>query len=78
MWKLASKMVKAFQDITKEYGGMDCKDIARVDWRDIKQVKAFYKDPSSRRTECLKIIEKTVDYLENLMGKYNIKPVSEK
>ncbi len=72
MWKLASKMVKAFQDITAQYGGMDCKDIARVDWKDPKQVRSFYKDPSSRRTECIFVIGKTTEYLENIMEEYNI------
>ena len=73
MWKLASKMVKAFQNITAKYGGTDCKNIAKVDWRDPKQVKTFYKDPSSSRKECFAVIGETTKYLENLIKEYDIK-----
>jgi len=73
MWKLSHKMVRAFQDITSQYGGINCKDIARVDWKDINKVKAFYKDPNSRRKECFKVIGSTVEYLEKMLDEYEIK-----
>jgi len=71
MWKLASKMVKNFEAITKEYGGIECRNIARVDWKDPGQVKDFYKDPNSRRQECFKVIEATVTSLEELLEELN-------
>ncbi len=73
MWKLSNKMVKVFREITREYGGMNCSDIARIDWKDIKQVKSFYRDPSSRRRECFKVIAKTVQELEKLVDDYAAK-----
>ncbi len=60
MWKLSHRMVKEFEKITEEYGGIKCSDIARVDWKDREQVKAFYKAPdSARHTECTKVIRET-------------------
>jgi len=73
MWKLSYKLVKGFEDITSEYGGKDCKDIARIDWKDVKQVKEFYKGPNSRRKECLKVIGKTAELLGNLIEEYKLK-----
>ncbi|MEF3169472.1 MAG: C-GCAxxG-C-C family protein [Deltaproteobacteria bacterium] len=60
MWRLSARMVKAFDEITARYGGIHCRDIARVDWRDREQVKAFRSDPSSGpRRECIKVIGET-------------------
>ena len=73
MWKLSNKMVKSFKKITKEYGGMNCSDIAQIDWSDRNQVKTFYKDPSSRRNECFKVIEQTIQELEELLSLYDAK-----
>ena len=68
MWKLSNKMVKCFKKISEKYGGMNCSDIARIDWSDRNQVKAFYKDPSSRRNECFKVIAETTRELEELLS----------
>ena len=67
MWKMSYKLFKGFEEITKEYGGTRCLDIARVDWKDIKAVKAFRKDPQSRRQECFKVIEKTAHLLYDIL-----------
>ncbi len=72
MWKLSYKLVRGFEDITKEYGGKDCKDIARVDWKDIKQVKEYYKAPTSRRKECLKVIGETARLLGVLIEEHKL------
>ncbi len=66
-------MVREFRKITRDYGGMNCSDIARIDWTDIKQVKAFYRDSSSRRNECCSVIAKTVEILEGLLADYGLK-----
>lgn len=63
MWRLSSRMVKAFHEITACYGGIHCRDIARVEWRDREQVKAFRSDPSGPRRECLKVIGETAQAL---------------
>ncbi len=44
-----------------------------MDWKDINKVKAFYKDPNSRRKECFKVIGSTVEYLEKMLDEYEIK-----
>ena len=45
MWRLTYKLNKKFEEMTKEFGGVDCRDIARVDWKDREAVKNFYSDP---------------------------------
>ncbi len=56
MWSLSYKLAKIFEDLTKQYGGIECRHIARVNWRDRKQVKAFYKGENSRRQICTKLV----------------------
>jgi len=74
MWRLSHKMVKKFEAITSRYGGMNCRDIARVDWKDRDQVKAFYKAPDSRRrTECARIIGETALELGKLLEEAGLK-----
>ncbi len=73
MWKLSYKLVKGFDEITKKYGGNSCKDIARIDWKDIKAVKDYYKNPESRRKECLYVIGETAKFLGELIEEYGLK-----
>ncbi len=67
LWRLSYKMVKKFEEITEQYGGVDCRDIARVDWRDRQQVKAFRQDPDSRRRECCRVIAAAAQALGELL-----------
>ncbi len=68
MWKYAYKLVKRFESLSAEYGGINCKDIARIDWKDRKQVMAYYKNgPDSRKKECLKIIGATAQALGEIL-----------
>ncbi len=68
MWKYAYKLVKRFETITQGYGGIDCKDIARIDWRDRKQVKIYYSNgPDSRKKDCLKVIGATAQALGEIL-----------
>ena len=69
IWRLSYSMVRAFDEITSGYGGPDCSDIARVDWKDRDQVIAFRKDPASRRKECLKVIGETAAALGRILQK---------
>lgn len=60
MWRMSYRMVKEFEAVTSCYGGIKCIDIARIDWKDRNQVKAFYKDPDSRRQkDCVRVIGET-------------------
>ncbi len=69
MWRLSFKLVKGFEKLTQEYGGVNCSNIARVDWKDRNSVKSFYKDPNSRRRECVKVIRGTCAILQDILSK---------
>ncbi|MFZ5767054.1 MAG: C-GCAxxG-C-C family protein [Thermodesulfobacteriota bacterium] len=56
MWQLSRKFMKKFEEMTREHGGMNCVDIARVDWRDREAVKHYYSDPASRRRICVDLV----------------------
>ncbi len=59
MWKLSNTMVRRFADICRPYGGINCAQIAGVDWKNPAAVKAFYRDPDSRRRNCVQVIRET-------------------
>ena len=67
MWKISHKMVMKFAEITRPYGGSNCTDIAGVNWKDRASVKHFYKDPDSRRRNCVRVIRETSNYLHNII-----------
>ena len=69
MWKLSHKMVMEFAEICRPYGGTNCIDIARVDWKDRKAVKQFYTDPDSKRKNCIKVVRETSKFLHTLITK---------
>ena len=56
MWRLGQELVRKFEELTQEHGGVDCKDIARVDWTDQDAVKAYYRDPNGRKEICFGLI----------------------
>ncbi len=56
MWKLSSRFTRKFREITEEHGGINCSEIARIDWRDKEKVKKFYNDPESRRSVCVQVV----------------------
>ena len=68
MWKLSYRMVKKFEEITAEYGGTNCADIAGVNWKDRQDVKDFYRDTQGRRQNCVRVIRLTCEYLQQLMA----------
>ncbi len=67
MFALGDKLIARFEDLTREHGGTDCKDIARTNWRDRDQVKHFYKDPDSRRKICIQLVGDTAYALGKLL-----------
>ena len=67
MRKISHKMVMEFAKITRPYGGSNCVDIARVNWKDRASVQQFYKNPDSDRNNCVKVIRETSDYLHTLI-----------
>jgi hypothetical protein len=67
MWRLSYKLTKKFEELTGEFGGMDCRDIARVDWKDREAVKAFYGGAGGRREICRKLVGDTACALGELL-----------
>lgn len=56
MWSLSQKFIVRFTELTREYGGIDCRDIAQVEWQNKEAAKAYYSDPESRRQICIKLV----------------------
>ena len=56
MWLLSKKFMRQFEELAGPCGGINCADIARVDWTDRKAVKRYYKDPGSTRATCIRLV----------------------
>lgn len=57
IWALSKKFMKEFENLTKSFGGINCRDIARVDWKDRDAVRAYYANPeSSNRKACIQLV----------------------
>lgn len=67
MFKLGHMLDDAFSEITAAYGGKDCSRIARVNWLDREQVKAFYTAADSRRNYCREVVGETARALGELI-----------
>lgn len=67
MWAATKTVMKNFEDLTAEYGGINCGQIAQVDWMDWNQVKNFYRNPESRRQVCVKVVGETAKLLGELL-----------
>ena len=67
MWKLSARMLRRFEELTAQYGSVDCRDIARCDWRDRQAVKQFYGQPDSRRVICRQLVGDTAQALGEIL-----------
>ncbi len=67
MWAATKKIMKTFEGLAAPHGGINCCQIARVDWMDRDQVKDFYTNPESRRHQCIAIIGDTAKALGELL-----------
>lgn len=67
MWAATKKIMKNFEELVAPHGGINCCQIARVDWMDRDQVKDFYKNPESRRHQCIAIVGETAKALGELL-----------
>lgn len=70
MWKLSNTMVREFAGICTPYGGTNCANIARVNWKDHSAVKHFYKDPDSTRKNCVNVIRETSQVLYDMVTEH--------
>lgn len=69
MWAATKKVLKNFGTLASPHGGINCSQIARVDWMDKNQVRDFYKNPESRRQHCITIVGETAKALAVLLDK---------
>jgi C_GCAxxG_C_C family probable redox protein len=67
MWALSSKFMKLFEELAEPHGGINCRDIAQVDWHDRNAVKNFYINPLSSRKKCIKLIGDAAHILGELL-----------
>lgn len=67
MWAATKTVLKNFEALTTPHGGINCCQIARVDWMDRDQIKDFYRNPESRRQHCITIVGETARALGELL-----------
>lgn len=69
MWSATKTVLKKFEALTEPHGGINCSQIARVDWMDRDQVRDFYGNPDSRRQHCMAIVGETSVALGELLDR---------
>jgi len=69
MWRLGYKLTKIFEDLTRQYGSINCKDIAQVDWKDREATRDFYKNPEGRRKLCVQLVGEVAFALGGILDK---------
>src|SRR5512141_2412405 len=67
MWRLSYKLSKKFEELTQQHGGVNCTDIARLDWKDREASKDFYNNPESRRKYCIQLVGDTAYALGEIL-----------
>ena len=66
MWELGDRIVRRFQELTGEFGGIRCQEIARVDWKDPQAVSEF-RGPNGRRGVCIELVGEVAQALGELL-----------
>jgi len=65
MWSYAQEALQRFREIVKKHGGILCREIAQVDWRNREQAKGFYQ--SEKVLECGRIVGETAHMVGELI-----------
>ena len=66
MWAYCQELNERFRkEIVKSHEGIHCREIARVDWKDRDQVRAFYR--GEKVSECGRIVGDTAQLLNELL-----------
>ncbi|HID29051.1 MAG TPA: C_GCAxxG_C_C family protein [Desulfobacterales bacterium] len=69
LWKACREFYSRFEiEVAGKYSGMNCQDIAGVDWSDREQARAFYKGEGV--VECRKNTGKAARILGEILEKY--------
>jgi C_GCAxxG_C_C family probable redox protein len=69
LWSLSYKFVKKFEELTQPFGGVNCQEIARLDWKNREATKDFYSNPESRRKFCIQLVGDAAYVLGKLLEK---------
>jgi C_GCAxxG_C_C family probable redox protein len=70
MWKVAIEFFRRFEsEVAGPYGSVNCRDIAKVDWKDKEQVKNFYAGAGAK--ECAQNTGKAARILGEIIEKYS-------
>ena len=69
LWSLSYKLVRKFDELSEPFGGCNCRDIARLEWKDRDAVKEYYSNPDSRRKYCVKLVGDFAQALGELLEK---------
>ena len=78
LWSLSSKFMKKFEELADPYGGMNCRDIAGVDWKNRDAVKEYYSNPESSRKICIKLVGEAASILGELLEQEEAREKGEK
>jgi C_GCAxxG_C_C family probable redox protein len=69
MRKTGAEFLARFEELTTQFGGIRCADIARVDWKDPDAVKEFRNNPESRRKYCHQVVGDTAATLGEFLSR---------
>ncbi len=69
MWRLSYKLFKNFENLTESFGGINCRDIARVNWSDKEATVDFYRNPESNFKLCTRLVGDVAFALGELLDK---------
>jgi C_GCAxxG_C_C family probable redox protein len=69
MWGASHKLINQFDQLTEQYAGRNCRDIAGVNWSDRDEVKNYYKNPDSTRKDCIRLVGELAFILGTILEK---------
>jgi len=67
MWAVSRKFIRKFEKLAEPYGGINCSDIAGIDWQNREAVKSYYSGPQSSRQICIKLVGEAAYALGELL-----------
>ena len=78
IWALSSKFLRKFEELAEPYGGINCRDIAGVEWKNKEAAKDYYSNPDSSRKICIKLVGEAAYILGELLEQEEAKSKEEK
>lgn len=56
LWAASRTFLQRFEELAEPFGGINCRDIAGIDWRDREAVREYYADRESTRRNCIQLV----------------------